>query len=246
MGCLEVSNRSQYVAWRSIEAQLTRSRVRRAGEVVVRTVQLAPTAMIAVLLGGFAVGCGETPPASASASSPTAPGSAPKVGGTGKKSCADYGGTGDGTFEKMCLVPKIPNEAKWTGAFEKDPFGKEVGTIEIKNGLDHELTWATISVWCYDGDTPAMFRPTPGGTSTPYQRWYVTGSGVLRDKSGKAAAPGATVSIRGPQKDSLPEKYDSCVVETTGWGYEDKGEKMYFMANRPQVSNIDKRPKAGF
>lgn len=211
-------------------------------------------AAVLVACTTMAMGCGDSPSAQASAApattsaapAATAAPAAPGGNKTGGKSCADYGGVGDGTFEKMCMLPKIATEAKWTGTFEKSMFGTEEAVIEVKNLTDHALNWATLSVWCYDKDGKLLEFTSLEKSGKPFKRFYRTGSGVLNDKSGKPVAPGATVRVLGLQKPMLPEGLDTCVAETTAWGWDDKDSKMFFGVDRPPSTNIENRPKAGF
>ena len=217
--------------------------------------KLIPGALAGLALLSFACGGESASTASASATAsaassatakPADPGGTAKPAG-GKKTCADYGGTGDGTFEKPCEVAApSPFEAKWTGGFEQNSSKEEVMALEVTSKTDHDVTWGVVSVWCYD-KAGAQLEFVPMVGTMKFKRWYKTGSGIFRSiKPGKSKlAPGDTLVMDGPNKKTLPEGVDSCAVEVNGWGWEE-GDKLYSRLNRPNVANIDIRPKDGF
>jgi hypothetical protein len=203
----------------------------------VGAVALASAATFLAACGGEA----SSGASSAAASASPAPGGPPPT----ERSCSAYGGKGAGTFQEMCRVKKAGAVATWTGQYEKSRGGDdEAAMIDVKNETGMPLTWATLSVWCY-GKDDALLEFSSQMDTSKFKRWYRTGSGVLRDKSGKALAPGATVRTEGPGKKSMPADPASCVAEVTAWGMEEDKEKLYFAFDR-DIPNIDMRPKAGF
>jgi len=205
-----------------------------------KTLRVIPLLALASL---FTAACGSSAESGASSGSAAV---APAEKGD-KKTCADFGGSGEGTFNSQCYVPApTPFNAKWTGNFEKNTSNEEVATIEVTSKADRTVTWGTVSVWCYDGSGKQL-ELTPLVGKSKFKRYMRKGSGIFRTvKPGKdKLAPGDTMVIEGPNRAMLPEGLDSCAVEVTSWGWEE-GAKLFLSVDRPNVPNMDIRPKEGF